>query len=158
MRWLLWAVFGFSIISILLTYSRGNFLGLVAVGFLILLKTRWKMLAIPITLAAALVLTAFLPDDTPWLAIATFGLAGLGCSALLPLTISLGQDALTTMSAGVAGGVIAFYQVGYGIAAFGVGPLVDHGTSLSTIYGWTAIAAAAMAVLSFAVARHHGVA
>ena len=66
----------------------------------------------------------------------------------------LGQDALTTMSAGVAGGVIAFYQVGYGIAAFGVGPLVDHGTSLSTIYGWTAIAAGAMAVLSFAVARH----
>jgi MFS family permease len=49
---------------------------------------------------------------------------------------------------------IAFYQVGYGIAAFGVGPLVDQGTSLSTIYGWTAVAAAAMTLLSFAVARH----
>jgi len=57
------------------------------------------------------------------------------------------------MSAGVAGGVIAFHQVGYGIAAFGVGPLVDRGTGLSTIYGWTAVAAAAMALLSFAVAR-----
>jgi predicted MFS family arabinose efflux permease len=53
----------------------------------------------------------------------------------------------------VAGGVIAFYQVGYGIAAFGVGPLVDGGTSLSTIYGWTAVAAAGLALLSFAVAR-----
>jgi hypothetical protein len=82
-----------------------------------------------------------------------FGLAGLGCSALIPLTISAGQDALTTMSAAVAGGVIAFYQVGYGIAAFGVGPLVDGGTSLSTIYGWTAVAAAGLALLSFAVAR-----
>jgi len=34
----------------------------VAVGFLILLKTRWKMLAIPITLVGILVLTAFLPE------------------------------------------------------------------------------------------------
>ena len=51
--------------------------------------------------------------------------------------------------------MIAFYQVGYGIAAFGVGRLVDGGTSLSTIYGWTAAAAAAMVLLSFAVARGH---
>jgi hypothetical protein len=79
-----------------------------------------------------------------------FGLAGLGCSALLPLTI--GQHGLVTMSAAVAGGVIAFYQVGYGIAAFGVGPLVDRGVSLSVLYGWTAIAAATMALLPFAVA------
>jgi hypothetical protein len=35
----------------------------------------------------------------------------------------------------------------FGIAALGLGPLVDHGTSLSTLYGWTA--AAAMALLSF---------
>ena len=56
-----------------------------------------------------------------------FALAGLGCSALLPLTISLGQGALPRVSAAVAGGVIACYQVGYGVAAFGVGPLVDHG-------------------------------
>ncbi len=109
---------------------------------------------LPIVLVGSFALTAALPDDTPWLGVAVFGLAGLGCSALLPLTISLGQGALTTMSAAVAGGVIAFYQVGYGIAAFGVGPLVDNGTSLSTIYGWTAVAAAGMALLSFAVARH----
>jgi predicted MFS family arabinose efflux permease len=51
--------------------------------------------------------------------------------------------------------VIAFYQIGYGIAAFGVGPLIDHGTNLSTLYGWTAAAAAAMALLSFAVLARH---
>ena len=55
------------------------------------------------------------------------------------------------MSAAVAGGVIAFYQVGYGIAAF-VSARSSTAVSLSAIYGWTAIAAAAMAVLSFAVA------
>ena len=107
---------------------------------------------LPVVLVGAFVLIAALPDDAPWYGVAVFGLAGLGCSALLPLTISLGQGALTTMSAAVAGGVIAFYQAGYGIAAFGVGRLVDSGTSLSTLYGWTAIAAAAMALLSFAVA------
>jgi predicted MFS family arabinose efflux permease len=109
--------------------------------------------SLPIVLVATLLLIAALPEDVPWLGVAAFGLAGLGCSALLPLTISLGQDALATMSTAVAGGVIAFYQVGYGIAAFGVGPLVDGGTSLSTIYGWTAVAAAGLAMLSFALAR-----
>ena len=82
-------------------------------------------------------------------------MAGLGCSALLPLTLSLGQDSLTTMSTAVAGGVIASCQIGYGIVAFGVGPLADHGTSLSPLYGWTAAAAAAMALLSFAVLARH---
>ena len=96
---------------------------------------------LPIVLVGTFTLTAALPDDTPWLGVsAVFGLAGLGCSALLPLTISLGRR-LVTMSAAVAGGVIAFYQVGYGIAAFGVGPLVDRGVSLASLYGWTAIAA-----------------
>ena len=108
---------------------------------------------LPLVLVVTFALTATLPDDKPWLGVAVFGLAGLGCSALLPLTISLGQGALTTMSAAMAGGVIAFYQVGYGIAAFGVGPLVDHGTSLPDLYGWTAVAAAAMLIISFAITR-----
>ena len=55
--------------------------------------------------------------------------------------------------------MIAFYQLGYGIAAFGVGPLQYAGLSLSAIFGGTAIVAAALAVLSFVVspirpARH----
>src|SRR5262249_61512321 len=81
------------------------------------------------------------------------GLAGLGCSALLPLTISFGEEELTSLSAAMAGGVIAFYQLGYGLAAFGVGPLQKTGLSLSAIFGLTAIVAAALAVLSFVVAR-----
>jgi MFS family permease len=85
--------------------------------------------------------------------IVVFGLAGLGCSALFPLTISFGEEELTTMSAAVAGGIIAFYQLGYGIAAFGVGPLQDAGVSLSAIFGGTAIVAAVMAGLSFFVVR-----
>ena len=85
--------------------------------------------------------------------IAVFALAGLGCSALLPLTISFGQEDLAAISAAMAGDVIAFYQLGYGIAAFGVGPLQDAGVSLPAIFGFTACIAAAMALLSFLVAH-----
>jgi MFS family permease len=118
-----------------------------------LVPSRLTYHALPFLLAAAFVLIALLPDDEPTLGILAFGLAGLGCSALLPLTISFGQEELTAYSAGVAGGVIAFYQLGYGIAAFGVGPLHDSGVGLPTIYAFSAVIAACLGVWSFAVAR-----
>ena len=108
---------------------------------------------LPFVLAGAFVLIALLPEDEPAIGILAFGLAGLGCSALLPLTISFGQKELAPVSAAVAGGVIAFYQVGYGLAAFGVGPLLDHGVELPTVYGFAAVIAAAMGAWSFVVAR-----
>jgi hypothetical protein len=43
---------------------------------------------LPFLLAGAFVLIAALPKASPVAAVAAFGLAGLGCSALLPLTIS----------------------------------------------------------------------
>jgi fucose permease len=106
---------------------------------------------LPLVLVGTFALTAALRDADPAWGIAVFALAGLGCSALLPLVISLGQGALPRVSAAVAGGVIAFYQVGYGIAAFGVGPLVDHGVPLPDLYGWTAVAAGGLALLSFVI-------
>jgi predicted MFS family arabinose efflux permease len=80
-------------------------------------------------------------------------LAGLGCSALLPLTISFAQEDLPAMSAVTAGLVIAAYQLGYGIAAFGAGPLQDAGVSLATLFAVAALAAAAMGVLALLLAR-----
>jgi predicted MFS family arabinose efflux permease len=109
---------------------------------------------LPFLLAGAFVLIALLPDDEPIPGILAFGLAGLGCSALLPLTISFGQAELTAFSAAAAGGIIAFYQLGYGIAAFGTGPLLDSGTELSTVYAFAAVVALAMGLWSFVVARH----
>lgn len=107
---------------------------------------------LPFFLTAVFALIAVLPDDEPALGILAFGLAGLGCSALLPLTISFGQGELTALSAAVAGGIIAFYQLGYGIAAFGVGPLLDAGVELPTVYAFAAGIAALMGIWSFAVA------
>ena len=108
---------------------------------------------LPFVLAGAFVLIALLPEDEPALALLAFGLAGLGCSALLPLTISFGQEELTTFSAAVAGGVIAFYQLGYGLAAFGVGPLLAAGVELPTVYAVAAVIAAALGAWSFVVGR-----
>jgi hypothetical protein len=73
------------------------------------------------------------------------------------LTISSGQKELTAIAASVPGGLIAFYQMGYGIAAFGVGPLQQKaGLSLATIFGSAAIVALIMSALSFVVTRHQG--
>jgi MFS family permease len=110
---------------------------------------------LPFFLAAVFLIIATLPNDAPVVSVIAFALAGLGCSALLPLTISFGQEKLVAMSSAVAGGVIAFYQLGYGIAAFGVGAVHDAGVPLPAIFGASAIVAVAMGGLSFAVAYHH---
>jgi hypothetical protein len=96
-----------------------------------------------------------LPKGSAALGLLAFGIAGLGCSALLPLTISFSQEQLVAMSSMVAGAIIAFYQLGYGIAAFGAGPLQSARVSLSTIFGVTAVFALAMGGLAFVLARRH---
>ncbi len=109
---------------------------------------------LPFVVAVALFAVALLPKDHPFLGILAFTAAGLGCSALLPLTLSFAEEELTGIGASVAGGLITFYQIGYGMAAFGVGPLESRvELSLSTIYGGTAVIALVMAVLSFFVVR-----
>ena len=110
---------------------------------------------LPLVLVGTFLLTGVLSRPHAVAGIAVFALAGLGCSALLPLTISFGEEDLTAMAAAMAGAVIAFYQLGYGIAAFGVGPLADAGVSLSAIFGFTAVIAGVMALLSFFVTRRH---
>jgi MFS family permease len=114
--------------------------------------------ALPIALAAVFFAISQLPKDAPALGILAFAAAGLCCSALLPLTISFGQADLTAMGAAVAGGIIASYQLGYGIAAFGAGPLENAGTALSTLFGFTALVALAMAALGFSIAAPIGAA
>jgi predicted MFS family arabinose efflux permease len=109
---------------------------------------------LPLVVTAALMASASVPTSAAALGIATFALAGLGCSALLPLSISFGQSGLPGIAASVAGGLIAFYQFGYGIAAFGVGPLQTWaGVPLNDIYRGTTIVALSMWVLSFVITR-----
>lgn len=111
--------------------------------------------ALPVLMVAAFLAIAAVPADQAIVGILCFGLAGLGCSALLPLVISFGQEELTTMTAAVAGSMIGFYQIGYGIAAFGVGPLQSSaGFSLAEIYRGGAGVSVALAVVAFLIAGH----
>jgi hypothetical protein len=135
------------------------FWGMVTVGRLLFaviqswFPSRLAYHILPFVLAGAFAAISALPSHAGLAGIAAFGLAGLGCSALLPLTISFGQEKLVTMSGAVAGLVIAFYQCGYGIAAFGVGPLRRAGFSLPELYRASAVVAVALGVLSLAVAH-----
>ena len=64
-----------------------------------------------------------------------FGAAGLACSAFLPLSISLAGEEFPRLAATMSGELIASYQIGYGVAAFGVGPLREFGgLAFSTIF------------------------
>jgi MFS family permease len=108
---------------------------------------------LPFLLAGAFLVIAVLPKHAPLASVGAFALAGLGCSALLPLTISIGQEKLARYQVLVSGGVIACYQAGYGLAAFGVGPLVDAGVRLPVIFGFSAAVAVGMGLLSLVVAH-----
>ena len=141
------------------SFALTAFWGMVTVGRVVFAKIeRWfpphrTYHTLPFVLAIMFVVIAVLPAGNPAAGIVAFALAGFGCSALLPLTISFAQEQLVAMGAAVAGGVIAFYQLGYGIAAFGAGPLVDAGVGLPTLFGFAAIAAVIMGGLSFLLAR-----
>jgi MFS family permease len=117
------------------------------------LPSRVAYYGLPFLLTASFVVIAVLPKHAPGAAIAAFCLAGLGCCALLPLTISFGQEKYPGSQTAVAGGVIACYQVGYGVAAFGVGPLTGAGVHVPVIFAAGAVIACLLGVLAFPVAR-----
>jgi fucose permease len=113
---------------------------------------------LPLVAASAMLMVALLPTGSVAAGVLAFGLAGLGCSALLPLTISFAQQGLRVLAASVAGILFASYQVGYGVAAFGVGPLESAGIGLAAIYAAAAGVALVLALLSSRVVRgmHEG--
>jgi len=109
---------------------------------------------LPLVIALSFFLIPLLPEKSALPGLAAFALAGLGCSAMLPLIISFGQKQMPVIAASVAGLLIAFYQLGYGIAAFGVGPLENlAGLALGHIFAFTAIPALILAFLAALLSR-----
>lgn len=117
---------------------------------------RWTLRLLPIALAGVFLLVAALPSGRGGFGIVAFGLAGLACSALLPLIVSFGQAEFAAIAATVSGVVIAAYQLGFGIAAFGVGPLHSAGVGLPTTFAFAAIGALGLAGLAIPVTRRRG--
>lgn len=89
----------------------------------------------PFITTIAFILIASLTSGQEYWAVIAFGLTGLGCSILLPLIISFGGEQLKDIAASVPGIIISSYLLGYGVAAFGVGPLQEFAhVDLRTAY------------------------
>jgi len=78
----------------------------------------------------------------------------LGCSAFLPLSISFAEQEFAAQAALASGGLVIVYQLGYGLAAFGVGSLQNAGLVLATIYGAATLLAVLLFALAGRLARH----
>jgi MFS transporter, FHS family, glucose/mannose:H+ symporter len=116
------------------------------------LPARWIYVALPVMLLVVFQLAPHVQSEAG--GIVVFGLAGLACSGFLPLSISFGGDEFPRLSAVMSGELIAFYQLGYGVAAFGIGPLHDPvGVPFSTIFAAGSMLAAPIVVVAWFIAR-----
>jgi fucose permease len=111
---------------------------------------RWVYVALPVGLAIVFAVAAQIGGS--FAGIAVFGAAGLACSAFLPLSISLAGAEFPSRAATMSGNLIAVYQVGYGVAAFGVGPLHGYGFSYAAMFLIGSGVALCLAILALGVA------
>jgi MFS transporter, FHS family, glucose/mannose:H+ symporter len=115
-----------------------------------LLPAKWIYVALPLLLAVVFQFIAHAEDAAA--GIAGFAAAGLACSAMLPLSISFGGAEFPRRAATMSGELLAFYQVGYGVAAFGVGPLRDHlGFAYATTFSLGGLVALVLAAVAWRV-------
>jgi MFS family permease len=106
---------------------------------------------LPWAIGAALVLAP--TADSAGAGIAVFALAGLACSGFFPMTVGYGESTFPSIVELAAGWLIAAYQVGYGLAAFGAGAL-QRVISLSAVFRLAAAAMVAMALLAMVITHH----
>jgi len=117
-----------------------------------LVPARWIYVALPALSLVVFQLASQVQSEAG--GIIVFGLAGLACSGFLPLSISFAGGEFPRLSAVMAGGLIAFYQLGYGVAAFGIGPLQGlFGLSFSTIFAAGSVVAAPIIIIAWLVIR-----
>ena len=139
------------------SYALTAFWAMVTIGRVLFaalsskIAPRWIYAGLPVLLIAAFQVVSRADSQTS--GIVAFGLAGLGCSAFFPLCISLSGQEFPRLAAAMSGAMVAFYQAGYGVAAFGVGPLRTFtGLSFRTIYSFGSLLAGAILVVSLTVA------
>lgn len=140
------------------SFALMAFWGMVTVGRILFATVssertvRWIYAGLPVVLIATFQMVSHASGKAE--SIVAFGLSGLGCSAFLPLSISLSGQEFPKLAALTSGELVAFYQAGYGVAAFGVGPLRDlAGLSFHTIYSWGSVIGVAMFGVAFAVGQ-----
>ena len=108
---------------------------------------------VPIILLGALIAVGMFTHHLGLSTFAVFILAALGCSALLPLSLSFTQKDVTAISAALAGGVIA-YQVAYGLVAGGFRPHAASGGGALAMFGGAAVLGLVVSGLTFVIVRN----
>jgi MFS transporter, FHS family, glucose/mannose:H+ symporter len=107
---------------------------------------------LPVAIGIALVAVAAAAGATS--GVLAFALAGLACSACLPLSIGTAGSETPALVETISGWMVAAYMMGYGIGAFAVGPLREAGSlALSEVYFGASAIAAVMVVLAWRLAR-----
>jgi predicted MFS family arabinose efflux permease len=110
---------------------------------------------LPWAIAAALLLVPTARTSTTGILVFAFG--GFACSGFFPMSVGYGEATFPTFVELAAGWLIAAYQLGYGLAAFGGGAL-QSAISLASIFRIAAVLAVVMAVLAVPIARRQHVA
>jgi MFS transporter, FHS family, glucose/mannose:H+ symporter len=128
----------------------------VTIGRLVIavVSTRLRSTHIYVVLpwAIAIALAVFPAAGGAGAGIALFAFGGLACSGFFPMTIGYGEATFPSIVELAAGWLIAAYQVGYGLAAFGASAL-QHVVALTTVFRIAAIAAMGMGLLAAVIAR-----
>ena len=138
------------------TNALAAFWASVTIGrLLIALSAKWVRstaiyVVLPWAIAGALLLVPTANTATAGILVFAFG--GFACSGFFPMTVGYGESTFPTFVELAAGWLIAAYQVGYGLAAFGGGAL-QSAVSLASIFECAAALAVVMAVLAVPVAR-----
>ena len=108
----------------------------------------YRFLSIVILLSLGLMHFAGKPDSS----MAAFAIAGLGCSAFLPLTISFAEKKFFSSAPFVSGLLISTYMAGFGASSEGIGLLhKETGVSFASLYLWLAIPVVLLAVFCYLV-------
>jgi MFS transporter, FHS family, glucose/mannose:H+ symporter len=113
-------------------------------------RSTYIYVVLPWAIAAALLVAPLAKSAGAGIAVFAFG--GLACSGFFPMTIGYGESSFPSIVELAAGWLIAAYQLGYGLAAFGAGAL-QRVVSLTAVFRIAAVAVVAMAFLAVAIAR-----
>lgn len=144
------------------SFALTAFWAMVTLGRVIFAATaRWvpeKWVYVALPFALAFVFQFVTRVDGAATGVLAFGAAGLACSAFLPLSISFSGTEFPRRAATMSGELIAVYQIGYGVAAFGVGPMRDlSGLAYSTAFSLgSGVAIALGVVAAFVIRRSPG--
>ena len=139
-------------------YALAAFWVMVSIGrFLISILSiwispRWVYRILPVLMTVSLVAVTVV--SSPMAGILLFSLAGLSCSGFFPLTFSFGQKGFESIAERVSGWIMASYLLGYGLAAYGIGEIIEttH-ASLGSWYIYSTIIALGVVFLSLTLTQ-----